>query len=250
MIPQGKMLPKLINGTSNDHQFHALLNTINRTGPGSFSGYIIAKKGDKDIISIPVTFSSEPLFWEPIILVIIGVCISVCIWEIILQYRDSQKESDTKKKEQSSIKARRAASKAKKVALKYSTEVKELDYLASEGLVQPFDLVRAPIAKHTADFLSKDAEAKNEKALILQGQIEKNEVSLNKRQKKNKAPVQSAVRIALLELVPSLFGIFIAMFAVLNQEIVVGTTVLSSLLVAKLIGIGLATGSLKQLVDK
>jgi hypothetical protein len=40
------------------------------------------------------------------------------------------------------------------------------------------------------------------------------------------------------------------MFAILNDQLVIGASVLAPLAIAKLIGIGLATGSLKQLLDK
>jgi hypothetical protein len=249
IVPNNMKLT-LLNGTSNDSQFQASIIPLNKLGPGSYNGYVIAIKGNQEIISIPITVATKPLIWESIILVIIGVCISVCIWEVILQFRDSKKEDENKKLEQKSMATKKEVSKVTKLALKYSTEVEELKYLSSEGVVQPLDLVRAPIAKHSADYLDKDAEAKIDKAQVLQKQIAQNNTKLSKRRKKNSEPVRSAGRIALMELAPSLFGIFIAMFAVLNEQIVVGTAVLSSLLVAKLIGLGLVTGSLKQLFDK
>jgi hypothetical protein len=240
----------LQNERPNDSQFQASIIPLSKLGPGSYNGYIIALKGNQEIISIPITVATAPLVWESIILVIIGVCISVCIWEIFLQLRDSKKEDENKKLEKKSMATKKEASKVAKVSLKYATEVEELNYLSSEGVVRPLDFVRGPIARYSADYLAKDAEAKIHEAQVLEKQIAQNNAKLSKRRKRNTEPVKSAGRMALMELAPTLFGIFIAMFALLNEQIVVGTAVLSSLLVAKLIGLGLVTGSLKQLFDK
>ena len=240
----------LVNGASKGNTSGIALISINNTGPGSFNGYIIAKKGGTGIFSIPITIATRPLFWESIILVIIGVCISVCIWEIILHYRDSQKASENTNLEPLVVSKRANANKARKIAFRYLGDVQEIKYLSTHGIVQPRDLAKTPVAENIAEAYFKIAEAKNVKAQTLQNQIAQNEVHVRKRQNKNSAPLKSAGRIALIELAPTFFGIFIAMFAVLNEQIVVDTAVLSSLLVAKLIGIGLATGSLKQLIDK
>jgi hypothetical protein len=224
--------------------------SIHNVGAGSFSGYIIAKKADKGFISIPLTLATRPLIEEAIILVTIGVCISVCVWEIILQYRDSQKEHENLNIQSTIADKRKKINDIISIALLKLIRVQETKYLASHGIVQPKDLDRIPVDEHAADYYLKDADTKRIKSQILQEQLAQNAKHVQKRKDKNNAPIKSAVRAALLELAPLLFGIFIAMFAILNDQLVIGASVLAPLAIAKLIGIGLATGSLKQLIDK
>ena len=95
--------------------------------------------------------------------------------------------------------------------------MQEIKYLSTHGIVQPRDLAKTPVAENIAEAYFKLAETKNVKAQTLQNQIAQNEVHVRKRQNKNSAPLKSAGRIALMELAPTFFGIFIAMFAVLFQ---------------------------------
>ena len=67
---------------------------------------------------------------------------------------------------------------------------------------------------------------------------------------RNSSPRVTIPKILLIELLSVLLGIAIALFGVLYNESVTSVQVLGTYEVIVLIGIGLATGSLKELVDK
>ena len=67
---------------------------------------------------------------------------------------------------------------------------------------------------------------------------------------RNSSPRVTIPKIVLIELFSILLGIAVALFGVLYKESVTGVLVLGAYEVMVLIGIGLAAGSLKELVDK
>ncbi len=67
---------------------------------------------------------------------------------------------------------------------------------------------------------------------------------------RNSSPRVTIPKILLIELLSVLLGIAIALFGVLYNESVTSVQVLGTYELIVLIGIGLATGSLKELVDK
>lgn len=67
---------------------------------------------------------------------------------------------------------------------------------------------------------------------------------------RNASPSVTIPKIVLIELFSILLGIAVALFGVLYNESVIGVLILGAYEVMVLIGIGLAAGSLKELVDK
>jgi len=74
-------------------------------------------------------------------------------------------------------------------------------------------------------------------------------VELSKQLIRNSKPFVVIPKIFLIELISAILGIVIALFGVIYNETVIGTRSLGLFEVVTLIGIGLATGSLKELVD-
>lgn len=81
-------------------------------------------------------------------------------------------------------------------------------------------------------------------------QMNVNQVELLKEKVRNNSPGVTIPKIAIAELFSALLGIVIALFGVLYNENVTGVQVLDAYQVLVLAGIGLAAGSLKELVDK
>lgn len=225
------------------------LMTVNEKGPGSFSGYLVATGPEQSNVSIPVAVATRPIIAESIILVIIGVMISVCVWEIIRYLRSLEKENNKPELEEKVGVAKAEARNANENALEAFIQSQLIEIKATTSKLSCSEIGDLKRLRPTIDENLREAAIKDAEASILQEKLAEDEAALIKYETRNKSPLKSAGRIAFIELAPSLFGIFIAMFSVFNDQAVIGAVVATPLLVTQLVGLGLATGSLKELID-
>ncbi len=176
------------NETSKQNTTTAIFMSVTGKGSGSFNGYIIVTSQDQSNVSIPVTVATPPIIGESIILVIIGIMISVCIWEIILYERNLQKESSEPELESKVGITKTEAKKANEKVLKAIArlETSNLTFVAKQKALRPI-----------IDYYSLKATIKETEAASLQKQLAENQVALIKYQARNKSPLKSVGRVLL-----------------------------------------------------
>lgn len=224
---------------------------INNSGPGAFNGYILLGGKETSLISIPMTASTSPLIAESIILIIIGVTISVCLWELIIYERNLRKKKTKQPLKEKAAAKKEESMKANRRASKCLARMEEIKNLQNQNLLGLHEFTMrkealTPIMEHS----TQQAAINESESSALELKIAEAEKDLLKYNERNESAPKSAGRIALIEVAPSFFAIFIAMFAVLGDQSTLSAVLFSPLAVAKLVGLGLATGSLKELVDK
>jgi hypothetical protein len=133
------------------------------------------------------------------------------------------------------------AEKAKEVA---DRSVQRLQALPAN------DIRRTKIMEPAINYFSSKLSSLKSEQISIQPQIIRTDIELNKYVKRNKSGIKSAGRVFIIALAPTLLRIFIALLTILNDPLVTEVIVLDPVAIIRLIGLGLATGSLKQLVDK
>lgn len=174
---------------------------------GSFQGWIILSSQEKNFV--PITISTKPILIVAIVLILIGVFSSICIWEVIRFY-------------------------------KFKATVKNVDNLRQLLTQDKFDINGAP---------QEMKESVSQNRSIVEQEIIQNNVQIAKYNTRNQEAGKSTFRITLIESVSALVGVAIGLFTILNDSYVTGLLNIDAYETVILLGIGLGAGSLKELVD-
>jgi hypothetical protein len=174
---------------------------------GSFQGWIILSGQETNYV--PITISTKPILLVAIILVLIGVFSSICIWEVIRYYKF--KSTDNTKN--------------------------SLTQLLNQD---EFNVALAPRER-------KESVSQNRN--IVEQEIIQHNVQIAKYRTRNQEAGKSTFRITLIESVSALVGVAIGLFTLLNDSYVTGLLDIGAYETIILFGIGLGAGSLKELVD-
>ena len=168
-------------------------------GPGLFEGWLVTKNNDTTTTSIPLTVATKPLLVDSILLVIIGVGVSICLWEIVMHVVNGRKKE--KKKNLSSLISgvQNEVNKAKKVVNNANQKLQTLHDLSNEltanqRLYYADDIkkIKTDIIQPTTDYFSSKIKSLQLEQFAIQPQIIRTEIQLSKYEKRNKSPIKSA----------------------------------------------------------
>jgi hypothetical protein len=178
---------------------------------GSYDGWSIIRGGKNNFV-VPINVSAPPMLPQALAIIVIGSVSSIAFWEF-LKYSDRKKTNE--KKIHVDTKADQVFTSAEQTS--------EQDPLKKLNLY-----LRATSLKRQKD----DLYGK--------------ERSLSRRYATN----QDKAKITLLDIGASGFGIVVGLLGLLNNSYVTAITVISYQDIGVLFGLGFATASLKELIDK
>jgi hypothetical protein len=174
---------------------------------GSFHGWIILSGQETNYV--PITISTKPILLVAIILVLIGVFSSICIWEVIRYYK----------------------------------------FMSTKNMTNSLRQLLTQDRFNIALASPEDRESVRQNRNIVEQEIIQNNVQIAKYNTRNQEAGKSTFRISLIESVSALVGVAIGLFALLNDSYVTGLLDIGAYETVILFGIGLGAGSLKELVD-
>jgi hypothetical protein len=185
---------------------------------GSYDGWVLVRTHKSLLSSFPITAETRPLTMVATLWVLVGIFVSLTLWELIKYVR--RKEAECKKK---------ALQKEAEESIAQVTRLRTFVNLGGR-------------ADYDVDRLNAVAFEKLQES-ALWGQIAD---GLEKRWSKWK----SFVKIIILEFGSIAFGIAIGFLGIYNNANVTNPLVIGIQEVLVLVGLGLGIGSLKEFVDK
>ena len=185
---------------------------------GLFDGWMILKSSN-NVTYIPLSVSSEAYLMTPILLVLTGVCLSVCLWEIIRFYKykpDLDKKYDYTTENSNLINSMAKYDKKDNLDEDKRNELQNITtrYTDNEKRIRYYDSV-------TYNYFRRDQEF-----------------------------TKTTLSIGLIEFISAIFGMAIGLFVTFNDILSSSDLVIDPFRAIILFGIGLGAGSLKELVDK
>ena len=226
----------------NNEQYHTIKNfdergwasvrlSVNVTDlpPGSYQGWIVISGEIND--TIPLVISTQPMTMQAIILVLIGVVLSVWLWEIIKYYKQ---KNNIEEKESIKGKLDEKLNAASKLRI-------DMQNKSSKGVtIEEYEIKEYDI---------------EEKRLLGEAQVlamatTQKQIEIEDGEKRVKTKAKTGLTILIIEFVSSIIGITIGLFTLLSSENVTGLLRIDTYEVIYLLGLGLGAGSLKELVDK
>jgi hypothetical protein len=194
--------------------------SLSSNASGSYDGWVLVRSQKSLLSSFPITAETQPLIMIATLWVLVGIFVSLTLWELIKYVKRKEAECNKKKLEQK--------------ADEYIVEATRLHSMPStRGIrVNYFEIDRVEALAF---------ETLQESALW--GQIA---AGFENRWSKWK----SFVKILILEFGSISFGIAIGFLGIYNNASVTNMLVIGVQEIAILLGLGLGIGSLKEFVDK
>lgn len=205
---------------------------------GAYKGSFIIS--GQSVYSLPVTAETPPLLAIAIMLIIVGVALSIAMWEGVKHFKNSVDRSEATKLQDES---RQAIDAADNRLEDYNRKILALEGYRLAGMSTR--AARAAINQSYNRWVSvrSKAEVMQRSAANAQNRLERYRARLSRR-----LPV--AARIGIVQLASAAVGIAIALFAMLNNDFLNGLRVIDPTDALILIGLGLGIGSLKEFIDK
>jgi hypothetical protein len=223
-------------GTIFENQWKTVSVTveIDALKPGSYEGLFII--GGELLYSIPVTLETPALIESAIILILVGVSLSVAMWEAIKHFK---KSVDTMEATVLRDEAAQLFGKAEETRKRLT---KLNDLRKTRVLTGAENSVLGEVTTQWPTIQSK-AQVTQLAAANATNRIERRRARASK-------GLSVAARIGVIELASAGIGITIALIAMINNDFLNGLRVINVIDAVILIGIGLGIGSLKEFIDK
>jgi len=184
---------------------------------GSYQGWVLVRTGETLLTSFSITAETQPLIMVATLWVLIGIFLSLTLWELIKYVK--RKEAECKENdlqiEAQSVTAEVTSLRSVRFGPIYTSEVDRLNAIAFKKMQES----------------------------ALWGQVA---VGLKERWSK----WRSLVKIIILQFGSIAFGIAIGFLGIYNNTAVTNLLVIGVQEILILLGLGLGIGSLKELVDK
>ena len=185
---------------------------------GSYDGWVLIRTDKSLLTSISITAETEPLMLLATLWVLVGIFLSLTLWELIKYFK--RKEAESKKKA------------LQEEANTLTTQVTDLRVAGAPDIS----------AQYYIDILNTDVFQKLQESAIW-GEIASN---LSSRWSKWK----SFFRIIILEFGTIAFGIAVGLLGIYSNASVTNLLSIGVHEILILLGLGLGIGSLKELIDK